>query len=82
MLTQISSISAAFTTPLEIGTTSSSLLWLLPLAAAISIVYKAVKLPKITAVNFIKEISLLFATIVVVMAMVGVALYAFMGVLI
>jgi len=42
-------IIASFMVPQEIGTTPESMLFMLPLVAAIAIVYKATKLPKITA---------------------------------
>jgi hypothetical protein len=66
---------ASFTTPERIGTEPRSLLWLLPLAAAIAVVYKATKLPKITAGNFIKEAALLFGSIVVFIVAVALVLY-------
>jgi len=61
----IAVIIATFTNPQSIGTTPESILWMFPLAAAIAIVYKATKLPKIEARNFIKESFVLFASIVV-----------------
>ncbi|MHC4061533.1 MAG: hypothetical protein ACYSUC_04955 [Planctomycetota bacterium] len=56
---------ATFTSPENIGTSPASLLWMLPLAASITVVYKATKLPKITAASFIKETAALFGSIVV-----------------
>jgi len=67
---------ATFTTPEEIGTNPQSMLWLFPLAAAIAVVYKATKLPTITAGNFIKETSALFGSIVVFIIITALALYA------
>ena len=67
---------ASFTTPEEIGTNPSSMLWLLPLAASIAIAYKATKLPTITAGNFIKEAAILFGSIVVSIIITALALYA------
>ena len=55
----------ALTEPQQIGTTPVMMLWVLPLAASISVVYKATKLPKITARDFIKESAVLFGSIVV-----------------
>ena len=66
---------ATFTAPEEIGTNPQSMLWLLPLAAAIAIVYKATKLPTITAGNFIKETAALFGSIIVFMAITALSLY-------
>ena len=59
---------ATFTAPESIGTSPQSLLWVLPLAAAIAVVYKAVKLPNIVAVNFIRETVALFGSIIIFMA--------------
>jgi hypothetical protein len=52
------------------------MLWLLPLAAAISVVYKATKLPTITAGNFIKEVAALLGSVIVVIIIIALALYA------
>lgn len=67
---------ASFTAPENIGATPQSLLWLFPLMAAIVIVYKATKLPKITAGVFLKETAVLFGSIVVFIALVAFVLYA------
>jgi len=69
-------VMASFTAPEEIGTTPSSMLWLLPLAGAVAVAYKATKLPKITAANFIRESVVLFASIVVFMFVTALVLYA------
>jgi len=66
---------ASFTVPYEIGGDSMSLLWLLPLLAAVAIVYKALKLPVITANKFIREVVVLFGTILLFMALIAVGLY-------
>jgi len=57
-------VMATFTEPEIFGPTPLSTLWLLPLVAAIAIIYKATKLPVIKAGNFIKESVILFASIV------------------
>ena len=75
-MTTASFIMASFTIPEQIGTTPQSMLWLLPLVAAIAIVYKATKLPEIKAVNFIKEAVVLFGSIVVFMFVTAIVLYA------
>jgi len=67
---------AGFTAPEEIGTNPGSMLWLLPLAASIAIVYKVTKLPTIKAGNFIKEAAVLFGSIVVSIIITALALYA------
>jgi len=69
-------VMATFRAPENIGTNPQSMLWLLPLTAAIAVVYKATKLPKITAVNFIKEVAVLFGSIIVFIAITALALYA------
>jgi hypothetical protein len=56
---------ASFTSPEEIGVNPQSMLWMLPLAAAIAVVYKAIKMSKITPGNFVKESVMLFGSIVV-----------------
>jgi len=67
---------ATFTAPERITANPQSMLWLLPLTAAIVIVYKATKLPTITAGNFIKETAALFGSIVVFIIITALALYA------
>ena len=68
---------ATFTTPENIGVTPHSMLWLLPLVAAISVVYKTTKLPKIRFAHFIKESVVLFGSIVIFMAITALVLVAF-----
>ena len=69
-------VMASFTAPEEIGTNPQSMLWLLPLIAAITIAYKATKLPRITAGNFIKEIATLFGSTIVFIIIVVLVMYA------
>ena len=69
-------ILASFTVPEKIGSDPQSMLWLLPLVAAIAIVYKATKLPEIKTVNFIKEAVILFGSIVVFMFITALVLCA------
>jgi hypothetical protein len=76
MISAASFIMANFTIPEHISTTPQSMLWLLPLVAAISIVYKATKLPEIKAANFIKEAVVLFGSIVIFMLVTAFVLYA------
>jgi hypothetical protein len=61
----IPALLASFTAPEDIRMNPQSMLWMLPLAAAIAVVYKATKLHAITPRSFIKESCLLFASIVV-----------------
>jgi len=67
---------ANFTAPVDIGTNPQSLLLFIPVVAAIAIVYKATKLPRITAGRFLKESILLFGSIVAVMVIVALVLAA------
>ena len=69
-------ILATFTTPENIGVTPQSILWLLPLVAAISVVYKTTKLPKIRFTHFVKESVVLFGSIVIFMAVTALVLCA------
>jgi hypothetical protein len=67
---------ASFTVPEYITVNPQSTLWLLPLAAAIAVVYKVTKLPSITPANFIKEAVVLFGSIVVFIVIAALALLA------
>ncbi len=67
---------ATFTAPEQIHANPQSMLWLLPLTAAIAVVYKATKLPTITASVFLKEVMLLFGSIVAFIIITVLALYA------
>jgi hypothetical protein len=55
---------ASFTRALEMPTNALSLLWLLPLALAGVVVYKALTIRKITAVFFLKEVFALLAFLI------------------
>ena len=70
-------ILASFTMPERVGVTPLSMLWLLPLALSIAVVYKATKVREIRAVSFIKESVVLFASIVVFMFITAVVLLGF-----
>ncbi len=72
---------ATFTAPEQIRANPQSMLWLLPLAAAIAVVYKATKLPTITAGAFLKEAVLLFGSIVAFISITALALYALVWVI-
>ncbi len=67
----------AFTEPEIFGPSPRSMLWLLPLVAAIAIIYKATKLPVIKAGNFIRESAILFASIVAFIVVAALTLHAF-----
>ncbi len=66
---------ASFTAPQELGTNPQSMFMLLPLTAAIAVIYKATKLPTITAGNFIKETTALFGSIVIFIIITALTLY-------
>ncbi len=65
---------ATFTSPESIGVNPLAMLWMLPLTAAVAIVYKATKLPIITTRNFIKETFGLVASIVTFVVVTAVVL--------
>lgn len=67
---------ANFIAPENIGTNPKAMLWLLPLTAAIAVVYKVTKMPTITAVSFIKEVVILFGSIIVFIILIAFALFA------
>lgn len=69
-------IMASFTAPQNIGTEPQYMLLLLPLSAAVAIVYKATKVPTIKASSFIKEVVVLFSSIVVFIIVTALALFA------
>ena len=77
MLTIAAFVMSTFTTPENISVNPKSMLWLLPLVAAISVVYKTTKLPKIRFAHFVKESVILFGSIVVFMAITALVLVAF-----
>jgi hypothetical protein len=66
---------ASFTAPMRIDTDPASILWLLPLVAAIAVVYKATKVRKIRARPFIRESAVLSGSILVFIAVAAVILY-------
>jgi hypothetical protein len=66
---------ATFTAPENIQPTPYLMLWLLPLAVAITIVYKVTKLPTITAGNFIKKVAASFGAGIVLLIVIALALY-------
>lgn len=74
LLENIFAIIASFTAPENIRIDPQSMLWLLPIAAAIAVIYKATKLPTITAGNFIKETLGLSGSIVVFITLAALSL--------
>ena len=68
-------ILASFTQPVNIGVNTHSMLWILPLIATISIVYKTTKIQNIKFASFTKDVVILFGSIVVFMAITALVLY-------
>ena len=68
-------ILGSFTTPMRIGTDPASMLWLLPLVAAIAIVYKATKVHRVRLRPFVKETAVLFGSILVFIVVAALVLY-------
>ena len=68
-------VMATFTAPENIRTNPQSMLWLLPLVAAIAAAYKATKLPTITAAVFLKEVAILSGSIVAFVIITALVLY-------
>jgi len=54
---------ASFTAPVEIGTNPTSLLWMFPLLAALSLIYKATKMRVLFLKRFLSESLLLFLSV-------------------
>jgi len=74
MLSKTVLVLATFTTPEQVGTTPLAMLLLLPLLAAVSVAYKATKVKRLTAAAFLSESALLFAEILVFMALTALVL--------
>lgn len=64
------SVLGSFTTPMRIDTNPASMLWLVPLVAAIAVVYKATKVHQVRPWSFARESAVLFGSI---LAFIGVA---------
>ena len=68
---------ASFASPLHIGTTPASMLWMFPLLASIAAIYKATKLRVLFWPKFFKETAILFVTISIFMVATAVILNIF-----
>lgn len=55
---------ASFTSPVHIGTDPVMMLWMFPLLAAIAIIYKATKMRVLFWGRFVREVLILFATLI------------------
>ncbi|MBN2591120.1 MAG: hypothetical protein JXA96_14735 [Sedimentisphaerales bacterium] len=76
MIITASLILASFTQPVNIGVNQQSMLWMIPLFVSFSIVYKTIKLPNLKFVSFLKEVVVLFGSIMVFIIITAVVLYA------
>lgn len=65
---------ASFTHPIEIGTTPASVLWMFPLLASISIVYKATKIRVLFWDRFLRETVVLIITVSLFMVVTAIIL--------
>lgn len=63
-----------FREPLSVPTNVWSQLWAIPICLCIAVVYKAVKLDEIKLKPFVREVSLLFVTIIAFLIMVALVL--------
>lgn len=63
-----------FSQPLEIPTRAISLLWALPICLTIALVYKALKLETFRFSTFLREVVLLFLTIIGFLVLVAIVL--------
>jgi hypothetical protein len=75
MMNSLTLVLGSFSTPMEIDTDPASMLWLLPLVAAIAIVYKATKVHNIRLRPFARETAVLFGSILVFIVVAAVILY-------
>lgn len=75
-MSAVTFILASFTSPEKICANPQSMLWLLPLVAAIAVVYKATKVPTIKTSSFLKEAVILSGSIIVFMVVTALVLYA------
>jgi len=67
-------LAARFSQPLNIPTSAFSLLWALPICLSIAAVYKAIKLETVQPALFVREMLLLFVTIVGFLLVVAIVL--------
>ncbi|MEE9366233.1 MAG: hypothetical protein V3W44_06045 [Dehalococcoidales bacterium] len=74
MTPDVGVVLAGFTSPIDISTEPTSMLWMFPLLLSISIVYKATKMRVLFSRKFAKDVAVLFGTISVFMVFLGVAL--------
>ena len=66
---------AGFMAPVHISATANALLLALPLLAVIATVYKATKLDEIKLVSFVREVVILFGSILVFMILTAAVIF-------
>ncbi|MBN1817984.1 MAG: hypothetical protein JW828_11540 [Sedimentisphaerales bacterium] len=71
---EIAPILAGFLAPIKIGTDWQCMLWMFPLLASISIIYKATKMRVLFWKRFVREVVVLFFTVSLFMIAVAVVL--------
>ncbi len=72
----LSLLIATFTSPEQMPTSPQASLWILPLMAAIVVVYKITKLSEFTPRKFLKETAGLFLSILVFIVITALVLHA------
>lgn len=60
---ELTALLAAFGAPMSIGTDPASMVWMFPLLAAITLIYKATKMRVLLWKRFITETLILFVTV-------------------
>jgi hypothetical protein len=65
-----------FSQPLHVPTRAVSLLWVVPICLSIALVYKAIKLDDLKWGYYLREVGLLFCTLIGFLAVAGVCLLA------
>ena len=64
ILETINVLGQLFSQPLHVPTKAVSLLWAIPICLSFATVYKAIKIDKIEAAHFVREVTFLFLTII------------------
>ena len=67
-------MAAILAQPMRVPSDVGSLLWALPICLSIALIYKAIKLETFRPILFVREVALLFATIVCFLIVVAVVL--------
>ena len=76
MPAMIPSIAGFLDQPLTVPTDAWALLWALPISLSIALIYKAIKVHTFRPGPYLREVALLFATIVGFLVVVAVVLLA------